>query len=487
MIRGKAIVACAIFAAILAATVYGLLIPKSSSSSVFEAEFSDAGLLTSGDDVVEYGAKVGSVDKLRLTSRGTALVDFSLFSGVQAPRADATVSVRPQNLLGGYYLSLQPGSAPDRLSAPIPAARTFVATQLNDIFNSYNKPTAAALNLLLDELGRALDARGDDLNRAVLQLAPTFAAADRLTTQLGQQNAHLADLVTHAQAVTSQVAPRTRDLDRFIVSLQQTLSTTADASAGLDRGLAQLPAALAQTRQTLVLLGSTAVAARPLAVQLGAAAPSLTTAVSRLAPFVSNARPAIEQLRPLVRQTASTLAAGRVSLPNLASSLGVLERVAPSLRAVSATVDPLVKIAVLGPFAGLGGIAGEPGTQPGDNEPGRNWFRGEGNLSCESFGVAIAPGCFATVLKDASIPPLGLPVGAPTARSKHTTAAGSGALAGSPRSRGNGGVDTLANQAAAIVKKLAGGTASTLPQPGTPSAPPSKGALPSLLKYLVGP
>jgi virulence factor Mce-like protein len=483
MIRGKAILACAIFAAILAATVYALLIPKSSAGRVWKAEFTDAGLLTTGDDVVEYGAKVGSVNSIRLTSRGTALVGFSLFSGVQAPRADATASVRPQNLLGGYYLSLQPGSSPERLSASIPAAHTFVATQLNDIFNSYNKPTAAALNLLLNELGRALDARGEDLNQAVLQLAPTFAAADRLATQLGEQNTHFGELIGHAQVVTAQVAPRTRDLDRFIVSLQQTLSTTAGASAGLDRGLAQLPSALAQTRRSLALLGSTAVAARPLATQLAAAAPGLTTAVSRLTPFVSNARPAIGQLRPLVRQTASTLVAGRVSLPNLASSLGVLERVAPSLRAVSATVDPLAEITILGGFAGLGGIAQEPGTQPGDSEPGRNWFRGEGNLSCESFGVAIAPGCFATVLKDASVPPLGLPVGAPRVRNKHTTAAGSGSLP----STGNGGVGALANQITAKAKQVVGGTASTLPQPGTPPAPPSNGAVPSLLKYLIGP
>jgi phospholipid/cholesterol/gamma-HCH transport system substrate-binding protein len=481
MIRGKAIVACLIFAAILGATGYALLIPKSNGGRLFEAEFTDAGLLTTGDDVVEHGAKVGSVDQIRLTDRGTALVRFSLFSGVDAPRADATVSVRPQNLLGGYYLSLGPGAGAQPLSAPIPTTRTFVATQLNDIFNMYDQPTAAALSLLLDELGRALDARGNDLNQAVLELAPTFAAGDRIATQLDQQNSHLADLIGHAEAVTAQVSPRTRDLDRLIVSLQQTLTTTADASTGLDRGLAHLPAALGQTRRTLGLLGSTAVAARPLAVQLGAAAPSLATAVSRLVPFATDARPAIEQLRPLVRQAAVTLAAGRISLPRLASSLSVVARVAPPLRALAATLDPLARIAVLGPFAGLGGIAGDPGTQPGDNEPGRNWFRGVGILSCESFGVAIAPGCFSTVLKDASLPPVGLPVASRTVKTRPTKPAGPGSRG--PSSVGEG-LDTLANRITTKVKKIVGRTGLTPPQ--LPTAP-SNAPLPSLLKYLLGP
>jgi phospholipid/cholesterol/gamma-HCH transport system substrate-binding protein len=497
MIRGKGVLAGVIFAGMLVAVVYSLLIPKPSGGPTkIQAEFADAGLLTTGDDVVEYGAKVGTVASMRLSDRGTALVTFSLFSGVTRPRADATVSVRPQNLLGGEYLSLSPGHAARPLDGIVPASRTFVATQLNDLFNSFDRPTATALSLLLNELGRALDARGEDLNQAVLELAPTFDAADRIASQLGQQNAHLVDLISHAEALTAQVAPRTGDLDRLIVSLQRTLTTTALRANGLDRGLAELPKALGQTRRTLALLSSTATAARPLATRLGAAAPEIATAANRLTPFAADARPAIEQLRPLVRETATTLEAGRQSLPRLSSSLHVVANVAPQLRALAKVLDPLAQIAIEGIFAGLGGVAGEPGTQPGDNEPGRNWFRGVGVLGCESFGVAIAPGCLTTVLKTLNVPPIGGLASDSTARHGPTsptshritplpaprgTPVGGGP---SPRPALPSSLSQLTGGHTGMLGKLLGNTG-TEPGGGQPGAP-SGSSLQPLLKYLLG-
>jgi virulence factor Mce-like protein len=471
MIRGRAITTGCVFLLMLGAVVYWLLIPRAvEGSHTYQAEFADAGLLSTGDDVVEYGAKAGSVVGMRLTSRGTALVTFSLFSGVAPPRADASASVRPQNLLGGDSLSLSPGQSAQRLEHPIPASRTFVATQLNDLFNAVGAPrTAAALSLLLNELGLALDARGEDLNQAVLELAPTFDAADRVSTQLAQQNAHLRDLIVNAEAVTAQIAPRTADVDRLITGLRHTLQTTARGAVGLNRGLDELPATLSQTRHTLALLGSAATAATPLATQLTATAPELATAVTRLPAFVSDAAPAIEQLRPLVRQAYGTLEAGTSSLPRLSSSLHDIRGVIPPTQALAKVLSPLAQVAIQGLFGGLGGAADEPGTQPGDYDPGRNWFRGVAVLSCESFGVAIAPGCLTTVLKTLSVPPIG-------------------------------GI-TAPPVAAAHARRLAPEVTHTpdvsAPSPGTapssssagdplPAGSPAAGILQSLLKYLVG-
>jgi phospholipid/cholesterol/gamma-HCH transport system substrate-binding protein len=500
MIRGKAVTAGVIFLLVLAALCYALVIPRSvGGANTYQAEFTDAGLLASGDDVIEYGAKAGSVVGMRLTPRGTALVTFSLFSGVAPPRSDASVSVRPQNLLGGEYLSLSPGHAAQRLERPIATDRTFVATHLADLFNSFDRPTAAALNLLLGELGRALDARGADLNQAVLELAPVFGATDRVATQLSQQNAHLQDLIVNAEHVSAQVAPRTADIDRLIVGLQQTLQTTARGAAGLDRGLAELPATLSQTRHTLALLGSTASAARPLAIQLAAAAPEFTTAASRLPGFVADAGPAVEQLRPLVRQTYATLRAGRESLPRLSRSLHQVGSVTSPLRSLAKVLYPLADVAIQGLFGGLGGSASEPGTQPGDYEPDRHWFRGVAILSCESFGVAIAPGCLTTVLKTLSVPPIG-GVKLPLARAAHprplapkltastSTPTPSPARARTGSGAGGSSPGLVGNATGTVTKTLHGLLGSTAAPTGTgPSSAPPTGPMQTLLKYLLSP
>src|SRR5581483_11461288 len=120
--------------------------------------------------------------------------------------ADASPSVRDADLLGDVYLALDPGRAPAPLRGPIPPSRTFAATDVQDVFDTFDAPTRAALQTLIVELGTALDARGIDLNHAVEQLAPAVGAVDRISGQLSSQNAQLQRLIDSAQGLTAQLA-----------------------------------------------------------------------------------------------------------------------------------------------------------------------------------------------------------------------------------------------------------------------------------------
>ncbi|MHB8693497.1 MAG: MlaD family protein [Solirubrobacteraceae bacterium] len=399
MVRGRAVVSTVIFGVALLAAVAALLhLGGGGGANSFRAEFRDAFPLVPGDDVRMWGAKVGSVSSMQLTGDGTVSVTVDLLSGVAAPRADATASVRAGDLLGSAYLDLSPGRSAASLRGPIPIGRTFVTTSVQDFLNSYDTPTRAAFSLLLDELGAALEGRGVDLNRAVLELAPAIQQATRLSAQVADERARLGDLVLTARAVAGSVAPRARDLTRLIDAFEETFNVTAANGGALDRGLAELPAALAATRATLAQLETAAAGAQPLAQQLLGAAPTLAVATRRLAPFAGAAGAAARSLTPLVRSLGATLSAGSRTFPRLTHTLEQIRAAAPGVDRFSAVFDPLIYLAIKGSFGGLGRLASEPGVQAFESLPGRNWFRTVGVLGCESFGVPTAPGCMANIL-----------------------------------------------------------------------------------------
>ena len=280
--------------------------------------------LVPGHDVVEGGTRVGIVDKVKLTDRGTVLVTATLDRGVPRPRQDAAASVRVADLLGNVYLSLSPGHASAPLTRAIALSRTFVATQLQDLLNSFAEPTRSALQAILVELGTTLDARGDDLNGAVLRLAPLLDEITRVSNQVGSQNAQLGRLVSSGAALAAQIAPRSRDLERLINGLDWTTSITSARAASLDRGIARLPRTLRQTRRTLARVQQVAVAATPLAGDLAATAPQLTSAVVQLRPFTRTAAPALARLGLLTRNLTATLSRGGRSLARLRRSFAAL-------------------------------------------------------------------------------------------------------------------------------------------------------------------
>jgi phospholipid/cholesterol/gamma-HCH transport system substrate-binding protein len=400
MVRGRAVISTLIFGiALLICVSFLLQLAPGGGRRVVRAEFADAFPLVPGDDVLMWGAKVGSVGSMKLTGHGTVSVEIRLLDGVTRPRQDASVSVRAGDLLGSAYLDLSPGRSAAPLRGPIPVSRSFVATSIQDYLNSYDEPTRKAFSVLLDELGVALEGRGIDLNRAVLQLAPALDAATRLASQVGAENASLEGLIVHARAVTKSVAPRSADLERLIDGFDRTFQATAGNAQPLNRGLATFPAALAQTRSTLTQLQGTAEAATPLADQLLAAAPALATAMQRLGPFATQTTRGLSDLRPLVRSLGSTLSAGSRAFPRLAVSLRQIATAAPSIVRFDRIFNPLISYFVKGMIGGLGRLGGEPGAQQVENAPGRNWFRTVGVLGCESFGVPTAPGCMASLLQ----------------------------------------------------------------------------------------
>jgi virulence factor Mce-like protein len=475
------------------------------------AEFDDVYPLLPGMHVRVDGAIAGSVGEIEVTDRGTALVSLQLNEGTSPPSADATAAIRQQDITGDSYVALEPGDADEPLGdTVIPRDRTIVAPRFDDLLNSFDQPVRQGLKLLLVELGKALEDRGEDLNAAVLELRPGLEAANEALAEVRSQNTALRSLVGDAENVTGQLASHSRQLESLIDSLSTTLQVTAERAEPLDAALERLPQTTEAAHRTLGKLADLAVASKPLARSLAASAPDLRTSLTLFKPFLEDSRVISEHLGPSLDLIQHLFVA---SLPTL--------RAAPS-RVLTAPLDiasasGALLNALLGEKqlqralfsadgyghgekaaddVGLGALGVERGDLAGydGNDPYRDFLRADTVLTCESFGVPIRPGCLASVLRA----PARAPAHAP--QPEHGADHGGGAGGGGgeapapepsePAQGGESGGGHLPQNLQDILDQATGNVDDLLDQlngPADGSAANTNGAVNDLLDLLFGP
>ncbi len=385
------------------------------SQTQVRAEFEDTFPLLPGMHVRVYGAVAGSVGDVELTDDGTALVTMRLHEGTAPPGKDATAAIRQQDITGDSYVSLELGASEEPLGDEvIPTSRTLIAPRFDDLLNSFDADVREGFQLLLVEVGKALERRGDDVNRAALALRPGLEAANQALAEVRSQNEVLRELVVDAESVTGQAASRSRELGGLVDSLAITLRTTADHSAGLDAALARAPRAAAEARPLLAELRRSAIAARPLAERLASAAPDLALTAKLLGPFAEDVAAALDDIGPTLELTGRLM---RIAEPTLeVAPKRVLTAPFDLAAGVGTLLDTLLGEPKLmkalfgadsygeGPSrlddVGLASVAVDPGNVQGyeGNDPERRFLRAVVVPSCEAFGVPIEPGCLLDVL-----------------------------------------------------------------------------------------
>lgn len=392
-------------AGILAAAVggyavmhYGLL----DSGPEYRAEFADAWPLVAGMDVRISGAVAGSVRKVTLTDHGTAEVTFQLNQGVPQPRADASVAIRQSDLLGDTDLSLSLGHARQPLTRPIPIARSIQEPRLDDFLDIFQKPVRTALQVFIVELGRAMDARGIDVNAAILKLRPGFEALGAVLSELRSQDRALAQVLADSHSVTRQLATRTGALDALVTGLQRTVTSVALHAPQLDAGLRELPQTLTETGATLGQVRTLTRALEPLSRTIIAGAPGFRRTAQLVGPYTRSLATAAKVASPTIRLAGEAL---RHSAPALAAlqHQPVSSLLNPT-GGLFAALSPILSRLSDGLFgsAGGGGLGGVvlPGNDPlaPNVDPARDYLSAYLVVNCELFGVPDSPGCLAKIL-----------------------------------------------------------------------------------------
>jgi virulence factor Mce-like protein len=368
----------------------------------YEAEFANAWPLVAGMDVRVSGAVAGSVRKVALTDRGTAEVTFQLKPGVPRPRADATVAIRQDDLLGDTDLSLSIGTAAQPLRSPISTARSIQEPRLDDFLNIFRRPVRTALKAFIVELGTALERRGVDVNAAILKLRPGFEALGEVLGELRTQNGALAQVITNSHAVTAQLAGHTSDLDRLVSGLRTTVAGVANHATQFDAGLARLPATLAATGATLGQVRQLTDAVAPLSQTVAAGASGFERASSLIGPYARALGIAARVAAPTIDLAGQALQHGSGALAALSkTSFSALLNPTSNLVALLKPVFSQLADGLFGSShgGGLGGVVrpGNDVTAPGV-DPTRDYLAAYLVPSCEFFGQPVAPGCLVKAL-----------------------------------------------------------------------------------------
>jgi phospholipid/cholesterol/gamma-HCH transport system substrate-binding protein len=270
----------------------------------FRATFSSAAQLHHGGDVRVAGIRVGRVEGLSPGPGHTSVVEMSIERSALPIHDDARLTIKPRLVLeGNAYVDVHPGSpsAPSlRSGAMVPLASTATTVQLDQVLDTFERPTRDALQGSVKELAIGLGGSGKGgtapgwraLRRAVrefdsaLHPVAQVAHAARGTTPGDARRA-----VTSLAAVTSQLAEDPAALADIVTNYNKTFR----ALAAEHRALAESVNGFDQVLRA---------APRPLR-ELESALPALTRFADALRPSLHAAPAALEQTNRLFDQVAA--------------------------------------------------------------------------------------------------------------------------------------------------------------------------------------
>jgi virulence factor Mce-like protein len=206
------------------------------------ARVPNAADLVVGNDVRVGGDRVGAVNKITPVKAAdgstSAVLALKLDKTVEPLRADTTLIIRPRSALGLKYVEITPGLSGRPLLAgdtiPLGNARP-APVEIDQVFNTFSKPTRTGIQQSLYGFGDALASRGPDLNQAIGALRPLVERLIPVAQNLSSPQTQLGRFFRALEAGAAEVAP----VAEAQASLFGNLDTTFAALAPVARPFIQ--------------------------------------------------------------------------------------------------------------------------------------------------------------------------------------------------------------------------------------------------------
>ena len=336
----------AVLALIGAVVVVLLLVLGGGSSYTVTAEFQNASQLVSGNNVDVAGVPVGSVKQISLSDNGQALVKMEISDPAYTPLPQGThATVRSQSLSGiaNRYVDLALPTHPDGRSissgGTITQADTTSEVDLDEVFNTLDKPTVSHLQQVIRGFARAYDGVGAKANRGFYYLNPFLSTSRRVFGELNSDQANLEGLVVDAASLTSALDQRSPEISSLVANLNGMLGTIGRQQSSLASAVGQLPDFMRQFDTTAV---------------------NLRAALDDVQPLVDATRPVARKLQPFTKRLRGF---ARDAVPTVRGLNGIIRKRGPRNDLIELTrlQDPLAQIGV-GPVDRNG--ASRPGALP---------------------------------------------------------------------------------------------------------------------------
>src|SRR3954466_5336852 len=276
---------------------------KSAEGTTYKIMFDNAFGLTKGGDFRVGGVNAGQTTDFSVVKKQGESPKAVVTAEISKPgfgdfRKDASCEIRPQSLIGEYYVDCQPGKSPEHLKdgGTVPVDQTSSTIPVDLVNDIMRRPYRERFRLLITELGTGLAGRPDDLQEVLKRAHPGLRETSRVLRILGDQNQVIKNFITDSDTVVTELEKNKKDVVRWVKEAGDAAEISATRREGLRRQFQRFPTFLDELRPTMARLGELADEQTPLLAELEKAAPDLDTFFTRLGPFAEASRPAIRSL-----------------------------------------------------------------------------------------------------------------------------------------------------------------------------------------------
>jgi phospholipid/cholesterol/gamma-HCH transport system substrate-binding protein len=271
-------------------------------------EFLNGGQLVEGNPVRVSGADVGSVEEVRISENGQALVRFSV-DDEYAPLRRGTRAMIKQNSLSGIanrFIDLHLGPADGTEiedGGRLGTDETQTAVEVDQFFSIFDPETRQSLRDTIKGSADMLRGRGRQINRAVTYLNPALSTGARLFRELSRDEPLLEQFLVDSGTFVNALAERQDDVRGLVSNANTTFRALGARQDALAESVELLPDFMRRANSTFVNLRSALDDVDPLVdVSIPAA--------RRLGPFLDGARAFAADAEPTIRDLQRTIRRG---------------------------------------------------------------------------------------------------------------------------------------------------------------------------------
>jgi len=282
-----------------------VLFGSGGSSYKVKATFANGGQLVKGNPVQIGGVPVGSVQDISITDNGQADVSMKIDDDHKPLRVGTQATIRQfsQSGIANRYIDLKmPPNGSDAISdgGHIGVDQTTTAVDLDELFNTLDKPTRKSLQGFFKNQARQFHARGEQANVGFQYLNPALATSSRLFSELTRDTPVLERFLVDSSRLVTTIADRRDDLAALIGNLNTTTRALGDQKVALAESIGRLPPFMRRANTTFVNLRAALNDVDPL---VDASKP----VARKLGPFLNQARALAHDARPTVRDLSAAI------------------------------------------------------------------------------------------------------------------------------------------------------------------------------------
>jgi virulence factor Mce-like protein len=214
------------------------------------AEIPNGAALVKGNEVRIGGARVGIVTSITPVQNGGkyhAQIALKLDKNIGPISRNSTVEVRPKSTIGLKYVELTPGDSKQTVAngGNLPLSQSTVATEFEDLLNTFDKRVREGNKRSLQEFGNAFAGRGADLNTAFGDLGPLFQNLEPVARTISDPATRLGDFIEALAQAAHDTAATGDQAGEVFANADRTFAAFAAASEGIQQSLQESPSTLA--------------------------------------------------------------------------------------------------------------------------------------------------------------------------------------------------------------------------------------------------